>query len=411
MKFVLQNKQLAELDKEIYHFNKEYGLALQSLNRIPNLYAKERMVKNADNLISQLKKLKLKEEFDILFCKNVIKTINIQKVYLIYFTTAENENLDKLLSIIFDKDALQTIKENSKNFDYKKYWEYFLSHQEYLYKQVPSDDESLREEFKKILQELKEDILDYAEEHFNFPRNYEFDLILGQPYSKNSYFQPTTKRMEISLDNFFAFKEGNEIKINIYMVIDVLFHELLGHGRHEFNSRKLPLSLHSDSINNSNIIAGIHQEGIAQINREYAIDFMKRYRKKYKIKEDYINQIELSSINDSTMNLRVLYNYFKLKEAENKSFNAEKEFKKSTGNYGLGLLFSNIQNEAISSITQAKYPLGYHYLKTILKELKEELGEKEFNNKLPIINKAISTGIWNMEFLKDFVKLYLKKNK
>jgi hypothetical protein len=410
MEFKLQNKKLEELDKEIYQFNKEYGLALDSLGRIPNLYAKEIIVKTADNLISQLKKLKLKEEFDILFCKNAMKTINIQKAYLIYFTTAESENLDELFSIIFEKNALQKIKENSKNFDYKKYWEYFLSYQEYLYKQIPSDDESLREEFKKILQKLKEDILDYAEEHFNFPRNYEFNLILGQPYSRNTYFQPTTKRMEISSGNFFVFKEKNEIKINICGVIDVLFHELLGHGRHEFNSRGLPLSLHSDSINNHNIIAGIHKEGIAQINRQYAIDFMKKYKKKYKIEEDYINQIELSSISNSTTNLRVLYNYFKLKEAENKSFNAEKEFKKITGNYGLSLLFSNIKHEAISSISQAKYPLGYHYLKTLLRELKKELGEKEFENKLPIINKAISTGVWNIKFLKDFVKLYLNKN-
>ena len=112
MKFILQDKQLIRLDKEIYQFNKECGLALDSLGKIPNLYAKEKIVKTANNLISQLKKLELKEDFDILFCKNAIKTINIQKAYLIYFTTAENENLDKLFSIIFDKNALQTIKEN-----------------------------------------------------------------------------------------------------------------------------------------------------------------------------------------------------------------------------------------------------------------------------------------------------------
>jgi len=44
---------------------------------------------------------------------------------------------------------------------------------------------------------LKKDVLDYANEHFNFPKDYAFDLILGQPYSSATYFQPTTKRMEI----------------------------------------------------------------------------------------------------------------------------------------------------------------------------------------------------------------------
>ena len=312
MEFKIKNNELAELDKKIYQFNKEYGMALASLGRIPNIYAKEIIVKKANELIKYLKKLKLTDEFDILFCKNGIKTIEIQKAYLIYFTTAEKENLDKLFSMIFSDDALKIIKGNSKNFDYKKYWEYALAYQEYIYKQLPSDDESLRNEFKKILQNLKKDMLEYAEEHFKFPGDYEFDLILGQPYSGSTYFHPTNRRMEIAPSNFFAFKEKGKIKINVCKVIDVLFHELLGHGRQEFNSKELPLSLHSDSVNNCNIIAGIHKEGIAQINREYALDFMKKYKKKYSIEDDYIQQIELSPVADSANNLRVLYNYFKL---------------------------------------------------------------------------------------------------
>ncbi len=408
MELKIKNKELEKIDGALFSFNKEYGMALDSLGKIPNLYAKEELVHKADLLKKKLKLIKTNNEFEKLLIENNLRNLEIQKSYLIYFTTADKGTLDELFSKVLGKNALKIIKDKSKSFDYKKYWEYFLAYQEYTYKQLPSDDESLQGEFKKILEELKKDLLDYAEIHFEFPKDYEFDLLLGQPYSQQTYFHPTTKRMEISPQNFFVFKEDGLVKINVCKVIDVLFHELLGHGRHELNSRNLPLTLQSNAINNANIVSGIHKEGIAQINREYAINFMQEYKKKYKIEEDYIEQIKLSSIGDTADNLYVLYHYLKLKSNEDKSVDIEKEFKKITKNYGLFILLSSAENINIGCIIRAKYPIGYEYMKEILEKLKKEIGEKKFKENHAIINKAISVGAWHFEILPKFLRLFLK---
>jgi len=262
---------------------------------------------------------------------------------------------------------------------------------------------------KENLKNLKKDLMKYADAHFGLSNKYEFDLILGQPYSGETYFHPTTKRMEISPRNFFIFKENNEIKINVCTAIETLFHELIGHGRHEHNSSKLPLTLQSNAINNSNIIAGVHKEGVAQITKEHAIKFMKIHKKKYKIEDDYIKQIELSTIGDYAGNFKILYNYLKAKKKEKPSLNIEKEFTKITNNYGLFLLFDALQDSSIGCIAQAKYPVGYERMNALLENLKKDLGEKNFNKNDKIINQAISTGVWNIDVLPKFVKLYLKE--
>jgi hypothetical protein len=408
MEFRLEDKELVKLDKEIYEFNKQYGLALISLSKIPNLYAKDNLVGKIDVLIKNFKSIKVVSRFDSLFVSHALKTLEVQKSYLIYFTTAGEGDIDFLFSNVLGKDSLDFIKKSSKSFDYEKYWEYFLSYQEYSHRQVPSDDENIRGKLKEVLALLKVDIMNYAEEHFAFPKDYEFDLVLGQPYSNQTYFHPTTKRMEVAPSMFFVFKENGAVKINISLVINALFHEILGHGRHEFNSKNLPMSLRSESINNSNIVSGIHLEGIAQINREYAADFMKKYAKKYKIEDDYIEQFELSLVGDEASILRILFNYFKLKNAENNKFDVEKEFKKITGNHGLYLTFSSMPDDSIGCVVQAKYPIGKLRIENILKRLEKDLGKKEFEKKRAIINKAISVGVWHTDVLYDFVKLYLK---
>jgi len=410
MKFELKNPDLVELDKELYEFNKQYGMALNSLGRVPNLYAKDKIVEMVEGFNKRLKLIEGGSEFEQLFVSHTLKTLEVQKDYLVYFTTAENMDIDSLFSLVLGEGSFDLIKKKSEEFDYKKYWEYFLSYQDYTYRQMPYDDEGMRDKLKELLVSLKEDVMNYSEEYFQFPADYEFDLILGQPYSNQSYFHATTKRMEIAPSEFFAFKEEGEIKINLCRVIDVLFHEILGHGRHEFNSRDFPLTLKSDAINNANIISGIHHEGVAQVNSEYALDFMKKYSEKYKIEEDYIKQFELSAIGTEVSDLRILFNYFKLKNAEDNSFNVEKEFKKVTGNHGLYLIFSSGQDDSIGCIIQSKYPIGRRCIEGILDNLKEELGEEEFVKRRPVINKAISVGVWHTDVLYDFVKLYLKNN-
>jgi len=409
MEFKIKNSELIELDKEIFNVNKIYGMALRSLGNLPNTYATEEFIKISEGIVSRLKKIKTDDEFEKLLIENYLYNLEAQEIYLEYFTTGKKQSVDKLFSKIFGKEALGIIKQKAKDFDYKGFWEYYLSYQEYTYRQIPCDDESLRETFKNILKDLKEDVLDYANEHFNFPRDYSFDLILGQPYSSATYFQPTTKRMEISSDRFFVFKDGEEIKINVCSVIESLFHELIGHGRQQINSAGLPLTLQDNSINTAVPPLHIHSEGVAQRTRQDAIAFMNKYKEKYKIEEDYIRQIELSEVSDSAINILIFYQYLQFKNIEDDKVNIEKEFLELIKNRGLYILYSTGENSPLSCMKNSTYPIGLEYITNLLDELKKDLGNKKFEENHSLINQMISVGLWNFRVLPRFIKLCLKK--
>jgi hypothetical protein len=406
MKLELKNPSLVKIDKEILELNKKNSLALHSLNKLPNLYAAREVILKIRELKRRLKEIKTVDEFEEIVIENYLRNIDSQETYLEFFTRGEKNNLESFIAKVYGIHAMNIIKNKIKKFSYKDYWEYYLTFQEYGYKKIPSDDESLREKFREILKNLKKDLLKYGIKNFNFPKDYNFDLILGQPYSNNNYFHPTNKRMEISPSTFFAYKDEGVIKINVCDVIKTLFHELIGHGRHEINSKNLPLGIENNSINLSVTALHVHAEGIAQITLKDAIDFMKKHKKKYKIEDDYLRQIELSSCADSSM--YVLYEYLKLKKIENPKLNVEKEFIEITKNKGLYLLLENRNINPISIVSDTNYPLGEFYLTRILDRLKEDLGKEEFSKNYAIINYAISVGMWHHQVLEKFVRFYLK---
>jgi len=409
MPFVLKNSELLELDKDIFNANKAYGMALTSLNNLPNIHAAQEFIKLVENLKLRLQKIKTNDEFEQLFLENSLQNLDAQRAYLEYFTTGDRENIDQLISLILGRNAIITIKNNCRDFDYKSFWEYYLSYQEYTYRQIPSDDESLREIFKQILRDLKVDVINYAREHFNFPENYDFDLVLGQPYSQRTYFQPTIRRMEISPGSFFVFKENGKVHINVCGIISSLFHEIIGHGRQEVNSRNLPQSLQDNSINTSVPPLHIHSEGVAQITKNSAIKFMNLHKNKYNIEDDYIKQIELSIISDSAINLQIYYQYLKLKEIENPDLKLEEEFKKLIDNHGLFILYETSDNSPLGCIRNSTYPIGLVHITAILDEIRKKLGKEVFEQNHSLINQAISIGLWHFRVLPKFVKYFLRE--
>jgi hypothetical protein len=403
--FTIENPDLKKIDAEIVELNKKYGLILHSLNNFPNTLAAKKIISELEKIEEKISKIKTKKEFDSLIKENHLENIKAQKAYMLYFSTGKIK-IDKLIEIVLGKDAMKIVMDKIKKFSYSAYWDYYLAYQEYSYKSIPYDDEVLREQFKKILTELKSDLLEYAEIHYNLPKDYQFDLILGPPYLRNSSFHPTTKRMEISPSTFFAFKENGEVKINVCFVIEVLFHELLGHGRQEFNSRILPAGLQDNAINTAVPTSHIHAEGVAKLSAKESINFMKQYKEKYKIEEDYITQRELSFASE-TSDFWNFYQYLKLKGIENKKFDIEKEFMKKTSNYGAFLLYANSGDTPLSFIKNTCYSVGAFYLKEIIKDLEKEMG-KDFKKNKSLINQAISTGVWNYKVLPKFIRFFLK---
>ncbi len=166
MEFKIKTSELKLLDEKVFNLNKKYGMALSSLHTFPNIHATQQVIVEIESLKLELKKLKTKDEFEELLIHNHLQNIEAQRVYLEYFTTRKKENIDQVFTKILGEEGLDIIKKNIKEFDYKSFWDYYLSYQEYTYKQIPSDDESLREELKKILVNLKKDLLGVCRKTF-----------------------------------------------------------------------------------------------------------------------------------------------------------------------------------------------------------------------------------------------------
>lgn len=407
-KFELKDKELIELDREIFELNKFYSLASRSLSNFTNIYAVDEFSKNAKEIRDKLKKIKTSDDFEKIFIENSLYNLESQEVYLNYFSKGDI-NVEKMGKIVLGEIFLDIFQENIKKFDYKELWDFYLSYQEYVYKSIPVDDESLREEFKKILVELKKDFLEYSKKEYDLPEDYNFELVLGQPYSQETNFHPTNRRMEISPNVFFVFKDEGKIKINVTAVIQSLFHEILGHGRQEILSREMPLSMQDNSINTSLLSSHVHFEGISQLIEKESINFIEKFKEKYNIEEDYIKQRILNLKIGTSFNFQAFYKYLRLKKIEDNSFNVEKEFNKITNNKGLSILYDAKFNSSLDFVSDAVYPLGVFHLENIISDIKRKIGEKEFNKNKVDIDKALATGVFNFKTLPKFVDLYLKK--
>ncbi len=408
IEFKLKTKQLIDIDKEIFELNKFYSMAITSIGRFPNIYAFEEFIDHSNELKNKLKVIKTSDEFEKLFIENSLNNLNAQEIYLAYFCKG-GIKVEEMIKEVFGKNALNILKENIQKFDYKKFWDYYMSYKDYSYKSLPADDELLREEFKKILINLKEDFLKYAKQNYGLPKNYDFELVLGQPYSQDTHFQPTNRRLEISPGSFFTFKEEGKKKINVTLVILNLFHEILGHGRQEILSREMPLSMQDNSINISIPCLHLHFEGVSQIAEKESMKFMREFREKYEIEDDYLTQRVLGQISIQTTNFGAFYKYLSLKKIGDNSINVYKEFKKITKNHGLAILYSSEIKSPLNFLEDAMYPLGLKYIEDYLRDLKEKIGEKYFNENLIEINKAIATGVFNFKNFPKFVDLYLKQ--
>jgi hypothetical protein len=407
MELKIKNEDLKKLDREIFEYNKKYGMVLRTLDSLPNIGAIKEIISEGDLLKSRLQKIKTSDEFEKLLIENCLTNLDIQNAYVRYFSFRDKEDIEELSELLLGEKSIEILKNKIKDFDYKGHWKFYLSYQEYAYKSIPCDDMVIQNEFKKILEELKKDILKYAISHFGFDKKYDFDLVLGQPYSDRSNFHPTNRRMEIAPSAFFVFKEDNKVKINVAAVIETLFHELIGHGRHEYNSRELPESLQDNSVNICIASTHLHAEGIAQLTFEHSIKFMEEYKKKYNIEDDYINQIKLSNIRVDEGSFWCFYQFLKLKNLENNKFDFKKEFNKITNNFGLSLIYNSSTQPPFSFFRNAVYPLGDYYMKQMIDKIEKEYGKSFFQKHESDINKAISTGLWNIKLLPKFLRMYL----
>jgi hypothetical protein len=399
----LKNKQLIDLDKRIHELNKTYGMIFYSINNVPNLFAINKIIRLINSLKKDLETVKSEDEFEKIFTKNHLLNLENQRAYLRYYSLKDAEKTDNLLKMFFGKDALEKIHTKLKNFDYKADWEFYLSYQEYTYRSYPADSPEFQEEFKELLAELKKDIIEYAREYYGLERDYDFDLILGQPYSQRSFFSPSTKRVEIAPSNFFVYKEGKSININVTLAIQTIFHEFIGHALQGFNSEKLPASLRDDSINLSVPTTNLHAEGYAQMMDEFAIKFMREFAEKYKIKEEYIKQRENYLRRRDLQLFWNYYQYLRLKNLEN-PFNYKEDFLKHANNFGALINFEHSEEKPFSFFKNISYVFGLEKVKEIHKKLLREFGQE----KEAVINKALSTGLLNIEVIHDFGRYFIK---
>lgn len=406
--FTIQNKDLQSLDSELFNFNKEYSMFMKSLDRFPNLYAAEILRSKIHAFRKRLTSLKALNEFDSLVKENMQHSLGVQEAYVSFFLGSKKQNIDGFVSNVLGEKALVLLKKGISQIDYEDIWKYWRSHEEQSYKQIASDDEEMREKLRAVLNDLKKDVLAYGERKFNFKKDYEFTLALGQPYAKTSYFHPSANRMEIVPNNFTIIKESTGLVINSAYAIETFFHEVIGHARHEFNSRNMPSTVQYSSVNLGILTSHIHAEGVSQITRDAALDFMEENKAKYNLQDIFIEQRRLS-VAAELCNIPIIYYlYLKMKHIENPKLNIEKEFIKVTGNRALFFNYSTGDEAPISFIKRATYPIGLMYMRSLLDDLKKEYGEAQFNIKRGLINEAIATGIWHFKVLPKFVRYFLK---
>jgi hypothetical protein len=402
----LKTKELIDLDKKIYDLNQIYGLVLFSINEVPNISAINDITSKIESIKEELSSVKTDDEFETMFIENHLLNLENQRIYLQYASTRDKENVNEIIKIFYGDETLAVLQKKLKSFDYDADWDHYLSYQNYSYRAYPADSPELQPRFKKILEDLKEDILEYARKHHGLSKEYNFDLVLGQPYSNQSSFRPSTKRVEISPGTFYAYKEGDKINVNVSLTIQTLFHEFIGHALQEYNSTNMPKSLKDDSINTSVPTMSLHAEGFAQLTGKMAIEFMKEYKDKYHIKDDYIRQRESGL---KRLDIGVFWNYFqylKLKNLEDDKFDYKDEFMKVSKNFGALTNYELSTQSPFTFFKNVCYIIGLDRMEKLYSELTKEFGEENE----AIINKALNTGLFNIKILPKFTRYYIKQN-
>jgi len=413
----IRDRKVILLDELIYTINNSFGDLYSGIDKvgyIPNPYSAKLLLKDINKqkefAFSLREKLKRKNlnGFDLLVIQNALFSLRAQETFLTFFffnLNPDNSQIIKpkeLINKIYLVYAYNQIKNAISDYDYKAEHQYskLLSPLHKLLLDSKRLDLMIKTQeqipqIKKILQEF------FSSSKF-IPISYNFKIVLTPP-EEGSSWEGETRTLSLDPDSFWWYMDNGKEKPIILPFLFNGAHEL-GHATHERFSRIFPKSIQANEVNHQNLVSMPLTEGIAvRISYDF-LDYIKKNRQRYGIKQRDIKLVRLSEKNEY---LNELFDCLTaLRNAELPPSQKELEELKLHKNYCLIVNKTYNRKKLNKRIYDPSYIIGINHLDYILRKIEKEYGKTILKD--PIVKRIIYMGAWHPTVHKLWIDYALK---
>ena len=395
------NLQIQEaLRKTISNHNEVEHRNNLFLQNTLNDYGYEKLEQAIESTKNSLEEVTLQNEFEELIERDLEHNLRATEEYANFIRRESDFSVDGMFELLYGEETFDRLKKEAIDYDEKA--EYRTRE---LKSQLVTDNPwNFEEEIQELALDISRKVEKWAKEKELMPEDFDFETqTIPQGATQRANWRGEINQMNLPIEYFGVIRRNGDSTSNrsSYSIeatkpIFAIFHELVGHGVHQYNSESLeyPQFTEKAAYRPSSMA---HCEGVSQHREQTAEDFIQDQKDHLPVLDIGIDLREVMSGNRDR---RKLYTRF---IAEMKS---REQIDKEEAESRVGEIYSSEIAERALNQTRKEIGLGeaFHGGSYIagLKLMEDVNADNQ-------PTEAITTGQWSPKVFSDAVKYFSSK--
>lgn len=372
---------------------------------IPVAY--EKLDEAIDGLYERLNQLEPQNKFDELIIKDIEANVGSIHKFADFYLSASFEDhngsnnqkitVKELFDDYYGEGSFEYLKGMAESHDGEKIYEAME-----LKDELDLDSpEEYRDQIISQIDDVIDQMTDYANQNGIMPEDFEFEKSIIPAHipkkGQRASWMGKFNRVNLSAQGgVYVIRNNGDVDIDMTSNIFTIFHELAGHGVHQWNSSDLQYPKNPDNVLNRPATLA-HLEGVSQHREELAKDFIEDRREELPVREEGMKLREIGSENKD---YRGIYASLVKSMHDNEEIEEEEMREKIDEVYRKGLADRVLADEGMSihkAIREGAYASGERLMREVNANQRESL--------------ATSTGVWHPKVFPEAVEYFEKEMK
>lgn len=292
---------LRDVVREFEEFEKRTDLFIQDTL---NDFGYRKLQDKAGEVESSLESVKPDTEYGELVRDDILYNLRANTELADFLRRDSNLQVDEMFDLLYGDGAFEKLVEEANSYDEEAHYR-----ARELYDQLTLDDPwKFEEEIEPKAHEITDRVERWAKQEGLMPEDFEFEtqtIPRGSPQRAN--WRGEINQMNIPIESgFYVIRNGGGLEFDATNSIFSQFHELVGHGVHQYNSRTVeyPQFTEKTSYRPSSMA---HSEGVSQHREQHARQFIQENNDELPVTDI---GMELRNMSENNRDLRKLYAHF-----------------------------------------------------------------------------------------------------
>lgn len=371
------------------------------LGDILNEYGYNKLKKSIEDTREVLEPVNSESNFEDLIKRDMEYNLKATDEYADFIRKDSSLGVEEMFDLVYGEGSFERLRRESKKFDERAQYET----NELLDRIIGESSWTIENEIKEMIYDISGMVEEWSKERGYMPEDFDFETSpIPQGVNQRAGWQGEINKMNIPIEYFDVIRgldgEGfgkGEYKVDATRTIFAIFHELVGHGVHQYNSKNLDYPNFAENPRYRPASLG-HCEGVSQHREELARDFIFEKRDELPVLDI---GMKLRDAQDENQDRRLLYSRF-VAEMESRDEISEEEAEAKVGEIYSPEVADRVLNHArnktslLDAFGESSYIAGLKLMEDV-----------DADNQS---TKALTTGQWTPEVFPDAVEYFSRAN-